>query len=75
MCSRGVMVNTLVYKPLVYKGFQWLLYNGTVVHVYGYEGGRCTRSGAFVNSIFTLLQEQQKTLRGRFGCHHLYPTH
>jgi hypothetical protein len=25
------MVNTLVYKPLVYKGFQWLLYNGTVV--------------------------------------------
>ena len=20
-----------------------------------------------------LLQEQQKVLRGRFGCHHLYP--
>ena len=26
------MVNTLVYKPLVYKGFQWLLYNGTLVN-------------------------------------------
>jgi hypothetical protein len=28
------MVNTLVYKPLVYKGFQWLLYNGTDVCIY-----------------------------------------
>ena len=24
------MLNTLVYNPLVYKGFQWLLYNRTI---------------------------------------------
>ena len=28
------MVNTLVYNPLVYKGFQWLLYNRTLADVY-----------------------------------------
>jgi hypothetical protein len=33
------MVNTLVYKPLVYKGFQWLLYNGTLVNNGAYNGG------------------------------------
>jgi hypothetical protein len=33
------MVNTLVYNPLVYKGFQWLLYNGTLVINLGYNGG------------------------------------
>ena len=25
--------------------------------------------------LIPLLQEQQKILRGRFGCHHLYPMH
>jgi hypothetical protein len=35
------MVNTLVYKPLVYKGFQWLLYNGTHEGVYIHKGSLC----------------------------------
>jgi hypothetical protein len=32
------MVNTLVYNPLVYKGFQWLLYNRTDVDTGVHKG-------------------------------------
>jgi hypothetical protein len=32
-----------------------------------------TESGFVLFPLIPLLQEQQKILRGRFGCHHLYP--
>ena len=31
------------------------VYMGTVVHVYGYKGGRCTHSGTFDNVFIILL--------------------
>jgi hypothetical protein len=43
------MVNTLVYNPLVYKGFQWLLYNRTVVHAYEHKGTPCVGSWRIVH--------------------------
>ena len=39
----GSMLPTFVRNFLVHKGSQWVVYNATVVFVWGYEGGPFTR--------------------------------
>ena len=60
-----------MYKISVYKGFQWALFVAT--HPHAIIHGNEARSVPF--PLIPLLQEQQKILRGRFGCRHLYPMH
>ena len=42
ICSRGVVLNTLVYNPPVYKGSQWAHHNATVVVARIYKGATYT---------------------------------
>ena len=65
------MLNTLIHNMSIHKGSQWLVHVRTHPHaiIHGNE------AGCVPFPLIPLLQEQQKILRGRFGCHHLYPMH
>jgi hypothetical protein len=65
-CERGAA------KPSVFAArLRAGLHEGTHPHaiIHGNE------AGCVPFPLIPLLQEQQKILRGRFGCHHLYPMH
>lgn len=38
MCAQGVLHNTLAHSQCIHNGSQSVLYNPTVVHVYGSKG-------------------------------------
>jgi hypothetical protein len=62
------MVNTLVYKPLVYKGFQWLLYNGTPVVVYIRMGIPCVQNLSSLNYAWMMNKSHQFVYYWDYSC-------
>ena len=49
------MLSTLVHEIDIHKGLQSVLYNPTVVNVYGYEGIPCIQP-LFTNVLLTSIQ-------------------